>query len=231
MGFKKDEEVVGEQVDYWGQIFTIIGVIRDYHQQSLKQEFEPTLVRLMPYGRGTWGMFALKIKAENVRVTIRMVEKHYEEFFPGNPLDYFFLDDYYNQQYKADELLGKVLGIFSSLAILVTCLGLFGMSSFMALQRTKEIGIRKALGASVSWLVFHLLREYLVVILLSFIIAWPILYFGIDWWLTSFAVRMSPTVMLFVLPLILVSLISAFTISTHVVKTAISNPVDALRYE
>ncbi|UCH97520.1 MAG: ABC transporter permease, partial [Candidatus Aminicenantes bacterium] len=161
MGFTDPGSALGQQVDYWGDIYTIIGVLEDYHQQSLKAAFEPHIFRLLPYGRDVRGHFAVKINSQNVPGTVHLVQQQYEQFFPGNPFEYFFLDDYYNQQYKEDELFGKVFGIFSFLAIFVTCLGIFGLSSFMAIQRTKEIGIRKVLGAGVPRILFLLTKDFL----------------------------------------------------------------------
>ncbi len=145
MEFEDAKSALGQKVDYWGDIFTIVGVIKDYHQQSPKQSFEPTIFRFLPHGRDIRGVFAVKVNNYNVRETVQLVNKRYNEMFPGNPFDYFFLDEYYDQQFKSDILFGRVFGLFSILAIFVTALGIFGLSSFSAEQRTKEIGIRKIL--------------------------------------------------------------------------------------
>lgn len=231
MGFTDPGAALGQKVDYWGKIYTIIGVLKDYHQQSLKAAFEPHIFRLMPYGRGIRGHFAVKINPQNVRETVRLVQNQYVAFFPGNPTEYFFLDDYYNQQYKEDELFGKVFGIFSFLAIFVTCLGIFGFSSFMAIQRTKEIGIRKVLGAGVPLILFLLTKDFLGLLLVSFIISLPLSILGIMEWLSGFANRMSLQGWLFVLPLLMVSVVMLLTIGSHVVRAALANPVDSIRYE
>jgi putative ABC transport system permease protein len=231
MGFPGAEAAVGQQVDYWGNFYTIIGVIKDYHQQSLKAAFEPHLFRLLPQGWGRTGQIAIKIQPQNIRDTINLVQQHYETFFPGNPFDYFFLDDYYNQQYHDDERFGKVIGIFSFLAIFVTILGIFGLSSFMTVQRTKEIGIRKVLGASVPNILRLLSKDFLLLILISFLIALPLSLFGSREWLNSFASRMSLSVWLFVLPLVIVTLLTLLTIGAHVIRAALANPVNAIKYE
>lgn len=231
MGFTDPESAVGQKVDYWGHIYTIIGVLEDYHQQSLKAAFEPHIFRLLPYGRDVRGHFAVKINPHNVPETIQLVQQQYEQFFPANPFEYFFLDEYYHQQYKEDELFGNVFGIFSFLAIFVTCLGIFGLSSFMAIQRTKEIGIRKVLGAGVSKILFLLTKDFMGLLLLSFIISLPLAILGIMEWLKGFAQRMSLNGWLFVLPLLMVAVVMLLTISSHVVRAALANPVDAIRYE
>jgi len=231
MGFSSNEEAIGELVDYWGELYPIIGVMADYHQQSLKVAFEPHLYRLYPYGRPPWGRFAIKIDAQNVKETIQLTEQYYEKFFPGNPFEFFFLDDYFNQQYVSDELFGRVIGIFSFLAVFVTCLGIFGMSSFMAIQRTKEIGIRKVLGASTGGILRLLMREFLVLIGVSMFVAWPLAFWGIQEWLNAFAYRMSWSFLLFLMPLIIVFTITTVTMSSNIIKAALANPVDSIRQE
>jgi len=231
MGFKNPEEALGKQASYWGEIFTIIGVIKNYHQQSLKTPFEPHIYRLMPQGRGRLTNFAVKISGSQINDIVRLAENQFKIHFPGNPFDYFFLDDYYNQQYKADQLFGKIFGIFSFLAIFITSLGILGLAAFMAAQRTKEIGIRKILGANVSRIFLLLTKDFLILLAISFVIVLPLSYFGINEWLQTFANRMDLTIWLFIVPLILVSLVTLLTVSTHIVKASLTNPVESLRYE
>lgn len=231
LGFKDARSAVGGKVSYWGQIFTVIGVLKDYHQQSAKQKFEPHILRLMPYGRGVRGYFAFELASENSKNAVTGIKKNFAEFFPENPFEYFFLDDYYNQQYKSDELLGKVFGIFSFLAIFVTSLGILGLISFMVVQRTKEIGIRKALGASIINILYLLSKDFLILIGLSFIIALPFSVLSIQSWLQTFAVRIELNPLIFIIPLFLVFLGTLISISVHIIKAALANPVKSLRYE
>lgn len=231
MGFNSMEEALGKEVDYWGEIYPIIGVLADFHQQSLKKDFEPHIYRLFPYGRPPWGRFAIKLSPQNIKGTVQLVKQYYERFFPGNPFEFFFLDDYFNEQYKSDELLGKVIGLFSFLAIFVTCLGIFGMSAFMAIQRTKEIGIRKVLGATTGSVLKLLLTDFLILIGLSLIIAWPLAYWGIREWLNTFAYRMPWNVFLYVMPLFIVFAVTALTVSSNILKAALANPVDSIKHE
>ena len=142
-----------------------------------------------------------------------------------------FLDDYFKQQYKADELFGRVIGIFALLALFVTGLGIFGMSAFLALQRTKEIGIRKVLGATTPSILRLLAWDFLVLIFISLLIAWPLTYWGIQQWLDSFARRMSLDVLLFLAPLVIIVVITTLTISSHIMKAALADPVDAIKHE
>ncbi len=231
MGFKSNEEAIGELVDYWGELYPIIGVMADYHQQSLKMAFEPHLFRLYPYGRPPWGLFAIKVDAKNVKETIPLIGQYYEQFFPGNPFEFFFLDDYFNQQYKGDELIGKVVGIFSFLAVFVTCLGIFGMSSFMAIQRNREIGIRKVLGASTGSILRLLIKDFMVLMGISLFIAWPLAFWGVQEWLNEFAYRMSLSFLLFLMPLLIIFTITTVTVSSNIIKAALANPVDSIRQE
>ena len=231
LGFESSEAAVGQQVDYWGEFFTVIGVLSDFHQQSPKQAFEPHIYRFIPYGLRWIGKFALKINTRNVRETVALVGKTYADFFPENPYEYFFLDDYFDQQYRADELFGRVVGIFAVLAIFVTGLGIFGMSAFLALQRTKEIGIRKVLGATTPSILRLLAWDFLVLILVSLVIAWPLAYWGIQQWVHSFATRMSLNAVLFLAPLAVIVVITALTISSHIMKAAAADPVEAIKHE
>jgi putative ABC transport system permease protein len=231
MGFNSIEEAIGKEVDYWGELYPIIGVLADYHQQSLKEAFEPHIYRFFPYGRPPWGRFAIKIGSQNIEKSVQLVKEYYAKFFPGNPFEFFFLDDYFNQQYKSDELLGRVVGLFSFLAIFVTCLGIFGMSAFMAIQRTKEIGIRKVLGATTDSILKLLIKKFLLLIGISLIISWPLAYWGIQQWLNAFAYRMPWSVFLFLVPLVIVSAVTIVTVSSNILKAALANPVDSIKHE
>jgi len=231
IGFESPEAALNQKVSYWGKIYTIVGVLKDYHQQSLKEAFEPHIFRYMPYGRGNRGNFAFKLNTANMQETVGLIKAQYDEFFPGNPFDYFFLDEYYDQQYKADELFGSVFGVFSFFAIFVTGLGILGLSSFMAVQRTKEIGIRKVLGANISKIIVMLSKDFMILILLSFVIALPLTIIGINNWLDSFANKMDIAVNIYIWPLVIVCLITMLTMGAHVLKAALSNPVESLRFE
>jgi putative ABC transport system permease protein len=231
MGLEDAESAVGEKVDYWGEIYTIVGILTDYHQQSLKEAFEPHIFRLLPTGRGVRGHFAVKVNTQRIKETVALVQQQYNAFFPGNPFDYFFLDDYYDQQYRSDQLFGKVVGLFSILAIIITALGIFGLSSFNTVQRTKEIGIRKVLGASLSRILFVLNKDILLLLAISFLVALPVLFYGLSTWLQGYANRMALNGWLFILPMGIVALITLVTVSYQTIKSATANPVEALRYE
>ncbi len=231
MGFEDAPSAVGQKVNYWDEIFTVIGVLKDYHQQSLKEEFEPHLFRYMPTGRGRMGMIAMTMNIENVQKTMAGVQSAYNEFFPGNSFDYFFLDDYYNEQYKADELFGQVYTVFAVLAIFITALGLFGLSSFSITRLTKEIGIRKVLGASVPSLYGLLTKEFLILLAIANAIAVPFSYYLMNGWLEGFAYRTDMGSWVFVLAGVVTLLIALMTVSYQIIRAARANPIDAIQHE
>ena len=231
LGFENSEAAIGGEVVYWDKTFKVVGVLKDYHQQSLKQAFEPHIFRFLPTGRDVRGFLAMEVSANDIQSIVNNVKAQYDKSFPGNPFEYFFLDDYFNQQYKGDELFGKVFAIFAFLAMFVTSLGILGLSSFMVSQRKREIGIRKVLGADVKNIVLLLTKDFQLLLIFAFVIAAPLSYFGIEHWLQSFAVRMNLTAGLFLFPLILVLFITGITIASQVIKAANLNPVETIKYE
>ena len=167
LGFSSPEEAAGKKVMHGGEEKIIVGVVDDYNQMSLKNDVAPILYWCQESGRD---LFSIKFDGISSSEILADVENIYSDFFPGNPVDHFYLDAFFNRQYAKDDQFGSVFTIFSVLAILVSCLGLFGLSAFSALQRTKEIGIRKVLGASVSNILMLLSREYLILILVSILL-------------------------------------------------------------
>ena len=231
MGFENPESAVGQKVNYWDEIYPVIGVLKNYHQQSLKEAFEPHIFRFEPYGRGSMGMMAVKLKSNDVRETVAAVNRQYDEFFPGNPFNYFFLEDYFNQQYRADELFGQVYSLFSLLAVIITALGVYGLSSFSIAQHTKEIGIRKVLGASVTGIMQLLTREFIILMAVANIIAWPIAFYAMNRWLENFAFRTPIGIGIFILAGFFILSIALLTVGYKVYRAARSNPVDVLQHE
>lgn len=231
MGFADSKSAIGKQVDYWGDIYTIVGVLKDYHQQSPKAAFEPHLYRFLPFGRGNRGMFVVKVSSGDNQLALHSLRTLYNDLFPNNPFEYFFINSYFDKQYRGDETLGRVLSVFSILAIIVTALGILGLFSFMVNQRTREISIRMVLGASTTKILSLFGREFIVLIIISFVVSAPLIYLTINQWLNSFANRMSITLSLFVIPFIIVISVAALTIIAQVIKAARANPIDNLRYE
>ncbi|WP_273568252.1 ABC transporter permease [Maribacter halichondriae] len=228
LGFNNPEEAIGKQIDFWGNQYTVIGVSENFNQESLRLPYEPLVLRLIPDVRG---YFTIRQSSEDVAQTIAQVQQEWDKFFPGNTYEYFFLDDHFNDQYQADQRFGKVFGLFTGLAILVACLGLFGLASFTTLQRTREIGIRKVLGASVPGILKLLYKEFAVLLVLAFLISIPIAWFAIHNWLQGYAFRIDVHWAFFVLPFLAIVLIALLTVSFQSVKSALANPVKSLRTE
>ena len=228
LGFSKIEDAINDQIYFWGDTFSIAGVLKNYHQESLKKEHEPLVFR---YASAPGGYYSIKFKTSKVKESMSRFEEQWKQLFPGNPFLSFFLDDHYNQQYQADQQFGKVFGIFSALAIFIACLGLFGLSSLTALQRTKEIGVRKVLGASVPGILRLVTKDYIVLLTIAIGISVPLSWWIMNGWLSDFASRIELAWWIFALPGILVVFIALMTVSIHTLKAARTNPTRSLRYE
>jgi putative ABC transport system permease protein len=212
-----------------GEFTTIIGVVKDIHFHSLHDEITPMALR---YREGTRGFYtSLKLKTGNIQETIKFVGNTWKKFSLGQPFEYSFLDEDFDNLYRGEKKTGQILFLFASLSIFVACLGIFGLASFFTEQRTKEIGIRKVLGASGSGIVLLLSKEFTKWIFVTNIFAWPIAYFAMNKWLQNFAYRTNIGPWIFVLSGLLVFVIALVTVSYQSIKAALSNPVDSLRYE
>jgi putative ABC transport system permease protein len=228
LGFKSPEDAIGKTIYRGQRQWTVIGVIGDYHQKSLRFPIEPTL--LMPaYGNGS--NISIKIETADMPATIAALKKTYDGFFPGNLFDYYFLDQHYNEQYANDQLFGKAFSIFAGFAVFIACLGLLGLSLFATAQRTKEIGVRKVLGASVGNIVLLLSRDFVGLVLVAFVIASPITWFIMHRWLQDFAYRIDIEWWVFALAGSLSLFIALATISFQAIRAALANPVKSLRTE
>ena len=228
MGFKKPEEALNDQIFFWGDTFRIVGVVKDYHQESLKKAYEPLIFR---YNASPGGLYSIKFNTTHVKESLTRFEETWKSMFPGNPFIHFFLDDHYEQQYQADQQFGKVFGIFSSLAIFIACLGLFGLSSLTAIQRTKEIGVRKVLGASVPSILVLVSKDYILLMLAAITLSVPLAWWIMNEWLSDFAYRISLAWWIFAIPSFAVVIIALLTIGIHTLNAARTSPVRALRYE
>ena len=227
-GYSNPQDIIGKTIYISRDSLCVMGVIENFNQMSLKTNVIPLAFPLV-LNRSRF--FSMKVSTGNLQSTISQIEQVWEDILPGNPFDYFFLDDHFNKQYTKDIQFGKVFGVFSGLAILIACMGLFTLSSFSAIQRTKEIGVRKVMGASVSSIVSLLAKDFLKLVGISVLIAIPVIYFIMNSWLQSFAYRISISFWVLLLSAVIVSFIATLTIAYQTVKTAISNPVQALKYE
>ncbi|MGD9202793.1 MAG: FtsX-like permease family protein [Chitinispirillia bacterium] len=209
----------------------IIGIVKDFHFKSLHQKVPPVALVYYPKPTSNKWTINIKISPKDIKGTIEFLKKTWEEFSPGVPFQFEFLDDTLNKLYKAENAMGKMFTHFSILAILLACLGIFGLAAYTTELRTKEIGIRKVLGSSITGIVFLLSKEFMKWIILANAIAWPIGYLVMNNWLENFAYRWSMTIWIFLVSGILVLIIAILTVSYFSIKAAISDPVDALRYE
>ena len=228
LGFKSPQDAIGKTIIRWVKKWEIIGVINDYHQKSLRYPVEPTM--LFP-AYSTNSPISVKVQPKDLPSTISQIKKKYDAFFPGNLFDYSFLDDRFNAQYANDRLFGKVFAIFSGFAIFIACLGLLGLSLFATAQRTKEIGVRKVLGASVTNIVALLSKDFIKLVVIAFLIASPVAWYIMHNWLQDFAYRINISWWIFFGAGLLAVLIALFTISFQAIRAAIANPVKSLRTE
>jgi putative ABC transport system permease protein len=229
LGFDKPENAIGEKIMIRGLENTIIGVIENFHQESPRLDFEPQIFRLAQRFNG---YFSVKLEnTSDLKKIQKEIESKYKKFFPGNPFDYFYLEDFYKNQYKSEVRFGKVFGVFSLLALFITSLGILSLSAFSAAQRRKEIGIRKVLGASMNQILILLSKSYISLLIISFVLAGPVIYFAINKWLNNFANRMELSIWIFIIPVVLVSVFSLITVTYQSFKSAKDNPVNSLRYE
>ncbi len=229
LGYETPESAVGTKFIYRTEIpFQVLGVLEDYHQESLKQAYEPLVFLFNP---AVNGLASLRIQTPDTRGLVSQVRALWDKFYPGNPFEYFFLDDHYERQYGSDVRFLRMFGLFSLLAIFVAGLGLFGLSLFNAVQRTKEVGIRKVLGASLAEILALLVRDFLKMILLANAAALPIFYFYLSGWLDRYPFRITIGAWFFAVPVLMTVLIAVLVSAYHSVKAALADPVHALKYE
>ncbi|MBL7850068.1 MAG: ABC transporter permease [Cyclobacteriaceae bacterium] len=225
--FENPASAIGVWLNDGGDSVEVIGVMENFHQMSLKNKVAPILFRLRASSR----YYSVKVETENYKEVMAHLQRSWNEFFPGNPFDYFFLDQFFNRQYEKDDRFGQVFNLFTLLAIFIASMGLFGLASFMAVQRTKEVGIRKVLGSSVSGIVLLLSRSFLLPVVLSNLIAWPLAWWVMTGWLESFPYRITISPFVFLSAGVMITLIAFVSMSTQTLRAALSKPSDTLRYE
>ena len=221
---------VGRNVKLFGDNKQIIGVVKDFHFESLHESVKPSYVVLQPPGVRGFKIMA-RIKAGKERETIGRIQQFYESYNPGFPFDFNFLDEAYQKQYLTESRVAILSRYFAGLAILISCLGLFGLAAFTAQKRQKEIGIRKVVGASVRNIVAMLSKDFLKLVLIALLVAFPLSWWAMNHWLNGFAYRVHIDISIFLISGALVILITLFTISFQAIKAAMANPVRSLRSE
>lgn len=232
-GFKDPADAIGKTIsfaDYDGSSI-IVGVINDYHQLSLKSNIAPVVFRCSPYEGEFYSVRLHANDNANMDRTLASIREAYQNAFPGNPFDYFFLDDYFGRQYRNERQFGALFTTFAALALVIGCLGLLGLSAYTTVQRTKEIGIRKVLGSSEQGIFWLLSVDYLKLVTYAILLSVPVVYFLMNSWLQSFAYHTSISLLTFPLAGAVVLAIALLTVSVQTLRAARSNPVNSLRYE
>jgi len=210
--------------------YNVVGVVKDYHFQSLHEEIQPMILYYTnPYGN--FSLISVRVRPENVQETITFLETTWKQFDSQYPFEYSFVDDQYDALYRTEVRLGKLFSYFTTLAILIGCLGLFGLTSFTTEQRTKEIGIRKVLGASIQGIIYMLVRDFTKWVFLAVIVAWPVGYLVMNKWLNNFAYRANLGVWIFLSSALLAFVISIVTVSYQSIKAALANPANSIKHE
>lgn len=222
------EDPIGKKIAFGQQERTIIGVVKDFHFANMRHKIEPLAMLYNPNGGGN---LVVKFNVDNASETIQFIQSAWDELYPSSPLEYRFFDEEFGQQYASDERFGKLVFSFTWLAIFIACLGLFGLSAFTAEQKTKEIGVRKVLGASVGGIVVLLSRQFSFLIVFAVLLAAPIAYYIMTLWLSDFEYRVNINPLWFVVSAVVALGIALLTVTYQSIKAATANPVRALRYE
>jgi putative ABC transport system permease protein len=228
LGFRDPKDIIGKQIFFWGKNWNIIGVVGDFHQESLRNPKEPIFF-VPSYSREP--NTSVRLNTSDYKSIIPKIEAAFNRFFPDNVFEYSFIEDLYKQQYNDEQRFAKVVNIFTFLAIVVSCLGLIGLSSYAAVQRTKEIGIRKVLGASVVNILSMLSLDFVKLVVIAIIISIPVAYYFMQNWLSTYAYKIQLGWTIFLLPVFLILFIALATISSQIIQVAISNPSGSLRHE
>jgi putative ABC transport system permease protein len=227
MGFENAAAALNQKI-IRSDTIGIIGIVADFHQEGLQKKVQPLILLLRP---NTRNFYSIKMGKDNIRKTVAVIEGLWAKYFPADPFNYYFLDDSFNRQYKSDELFGSIFTVFALLAILIACFGLAGLSAYNVLQRRKEIGIRKVMGASVRQLLLLLSKDFLLLVTIAFLVAIPITWFIMHQWLQDFAYRIDISWWVFAVAGFIAIVIAFATISFQAIKAALANPVKSLRTE
>ena len=227
-GFEKADDILGKQLLHSGHAGTVIGVVKNFHYTSLHTKVGPMVIRMRPK---SLSYISLKYNTNELPVLMTDLEKHWRALAPNRPFDYFFLDEQFDRLYRSDRQFGQVFAASATISILLACLGLFGLVAFTVEQRTKEIGIRKVLGASVLSVLVLLSKKFLKLVLIATLIATAISWYTMNWWLQEFPYRIHMQLWMFMSAGGVAILISQLTLSFQSVKAATANPTDSLRSE
>jgi len=222
------ESVVGERFTFGDRKGVIVGVMKNFHYQSIRNKIEPLAIMVSP---DNINYMLIRVPHEEISSSLKFIEGTWNRVVPDYPFEYRFIDERFDRMYRSEESIGTLLKYFAVLAVFIACLGLFGLASFAAEQRTKEIGIRKVLGANVSQITMLLCREFFLLVLLANAIAWPAAYFLMRNWLQNYAYRTGLRLFIFLAAMAAALAVAIISVSFQAIRAAIANPVDSLRYE
>lgn len=228
LNFTTPQDAIGKAVLLNDSPLKIVGVINNYHQTSLKEEYTPLAIKLNANPRN---YLAISLKTNNGNETRSKIEEVWKKFFPNDPFQYFYLDAFYKQQYKDDVRFGNFIGMLAVIAIIIASLGLWGLSSYSTALRTKEIGIRKVIGATLKDINVLLSKYFVRLIALSLLVSLPVSFFIFNNWLRNYAYRISLGWWFFIIPVVLLLIITYITIGYHIYKASKRRAAEALKYE
>ena len=228
LGYSNPKDAIGAKYEQWGSEGQVIGVVKDFNFRSLQQEISPITMRLDP---SQTNIITVKIEGKNTAQTLVSIEKTWQTMMPQDPFDYHFLDELFNTQYQAEEQFGDLFLSFALLAIFISCLGLLGLAAYSTIQRKREIGIRKIIGASVGSIVNLLSKEFIKLVAIAFLISAPLAWYAMHSWLEGFAYKINIQWWMFVVAGIGAMAIALVTVSFQAISAAIANPVKSLRIE
>ena len=230
LGLKKPEDIIGKEVSIMNGLIKcpVVGVLKDFNDRSLRQDLAPLLIAT---NSTMYRQASIKLSTANIASSMQSIKKIWEKAFPNYVYEYRFLDDKIESFYKQENQLSNLYKIFAVIAIFLSCLGLYGLASFMAVQRIKEVGIRKVLGASVSGVVYLFSKEFIILITIAFIIASPLAWYFMNQWLQDYVYRINVSWWIFIVGGISAIVIALITVSFKAIKAALANPVKSLRSE
>jgi putative ABC transport system permease protein len=230
LGLRNPQEAIGKQLNFWdgGKVASIVGVIRDFNSYSLRQPMAPVVLSTW---KDVYHTLSIKIKPGAEKSALPYVEKLWNESFPDYVYQYSFLDKTIENFYKQEDQLSMLYKLFAAIAIFISCLGLYGLVSFMAVQRTKEVGIRKVLGASARHIVYLMSKEFTLLVIVAFLISAPVAYYVMNKWLQNYTYRISLSVWIFLLAILSSIVIAWITVGERAIRAAVANPVRSLRTE
>jgi ABC-type antimicrobial peptide transport system permease subunit len=230
LGIRNPQDAIGKEINFWngGKVANIVGVIKDFNSYSLREPMAPVVLSTW---KDVYQTINIKIKPGSEKAVLPYVEKLWTSTYPDYVYDYKFLDQTIKNFYKQENQLSQLYKIFAGIAIFISCLGLYGLVSFMAVQRTKELGIRKVLGASVRNIIFLLSKEFTILIVIAFVISAPIAYYIMHQWLQNYTYRIPLSASIFILAILSSILVAWITVGHRAITSAMANPVKALRSE